>query len=430
MPHVSRTAPAAETARRGSRFRVSLREGRGGPVDFEVLALPAARSGFATSRRFTYTWRAAPPASDVPRLTRLLGPFLCALDERLAPASPERMAELAVHNLRRFAPFTEEGYAVEDAPDGPAAQPESVAPPLDHRRQLVAGITPVTGLVRSGFLCNQDCVMCWQDRGWAGEGRVDVRPFVDELRAQGATALIVSGGEPTLDGELHDVLRHASAAGFRSITVETNAVLLARPGAAAKLREAGATDALVSLHSADPAVSDAITRAPGTHARTVSGILALLEAGVTVVLNSVLTRQALPTLPRLPDFVARSFGTRPRVTLSYPVHPFQHDDLAAVLPTLAELRATVPPTLARSRALGLDLGGVDGPCGPPLCALETGPVPAPRPPIPSPVPDRTWLPACEACLARPSCFGVTRTAAELFGASAVLPFRPEGGLPA
>ena len=426
--------PRPKTPDPRGRFRVKFPAGPPGSIDFEVLALPAERPGFCSSSRYTFTWKIPVPAAGaagatarIAALTRLLGPFLSALDERLAPDSPGRMAELAALNLPRYSPFATAGYTVESpSPTGAGAPAEASSVSAAHRRQIVAGISPVTGLVRTGFLCNQDCVMCWQDRGWGADGRVDVRPWIDELRAEGATALIVSGGEPTLDPDLLAVLRHAAAAGFRSISVETNAVLLARPGAAARLREAGATEALVSLHSSDPGVSDAITRAPGTHARTVAGIGALLDAGVAVFLNAVLTRHALPSLPSLPGFIVQEFGTRPRLTLSYPVHPFRHDDLPRVLPALAELRAVVPAALRRAAALGLELGGVDGPCGLPLCALETGAHAAPRPPVPSSVPDRTHLPPCDACEARLSCFGVTRTTAELFGETAVLPFLPEG----
>ena len=33
-------------------------------------------------------------------------------------------------------------------------------------RQLVAGLDHAEGLIRTGFLCNQDCGICWQDRAW------------------------------------------------------------------------------------------------------------------------------------------------------------------------------------------------------------------------------------------------------------------------
>ena len=54
----------------------------------------------------------------VSQLIRVLGPFLQALDARLAPTTPERMAELAAVNLPRYKPFANDGYTV----TGPATQ--------------------------------------------------------------------------------------------------------------------------------------------------------------------------------------------------------------------------------------------------------------------------------------------------------------------
>jgi MoaA/NifB/PqqE/SkfB family radical SAM enzyme len=107
------------------------------PVDFDVLPLAAGQRGFAQSARYAFAWRS--PALQtlteegtkqtrkgladnlpqlVAQLTRMLGPFLQALDGRLAPTTAERMAELAALNLPRYKPFANEGYTV----TGPATQ--------------------------------------------------------------------------------------------------------------------------------------------------------------------------------------------------------------------------------------------------------------------------------------------------------------------
>ena len=101
------------------------------PVDFDVHPLSSGERGFASSPRYTFTWRspALQTLSDkgtlqtrnrladnlpqlVSQLIRVLGPFLQALDGRLAPATAERMAELVAINLPRYKPFTNEGYTV------------------------------------------------------------------------------------------------------------------------------------------------------------------------------------------------------------------------------------------------------------------------------------------------------------------------------
>ena len=107
------------------------------PVDFDVLPLSSGQQGFVASARYTFAWRspALQTLSDqvtlqtrnrladnlpqlVAQLIRVLGPFLQALDSRLAPTTPERMAELAAINLPRYKPFANEGYSV----TGPSTQ--------------------------------------------------------------------------------------------------------------------------------------------------------------------------------------------------------------------------------------------------------------------------------------------------------------------
>lgn len=105
------------------------------PVDFDVFPLSSEQRGFVASPRYTFVWRspALQTISDrltqqtrkrladnlpqlVAQLLRVLGPFLQALDGRLAPTTPERMAELAALNLPRYKPFGNEGYTVTGPP--------------------------------------------------------------------------------------------------------------------------------------------------------------------------------------------------------------------------------------------------------------------------------------------------------------------------
>jgi hypothetical protein len=261
--------------------------------------------------------------------------------------------------------------------------------PLGFFRQLVAGVEPKQGLVRVGFRCNQDCGMCWQGREWGRYGADQVVRWIEDLRAAGAGALILSGGEPTLDPELVDYLRRARELGFTSVTLETNAVQMAKAGYAERLFEAGLTTAFVSLHSGDAEVSDAITRAPGTHARTVKGTQALLEAGIQVVLNAVMTAEGIDHLGALPDFIHTAFGRHPLLAslmISYPTEPFERSLMAAIAPEPARLRTA-----------------------------------------PGPVDFRVHPEPCSRCAVKPACFGVRVAEFERFGDACVMPIENGSG---
>lgn len=298
-----------------------------------------------------------------------------------------------------------------------------VGVPLAFYRQLVPGAGG-QGLVRTGFNCNQNCGMCWQDREWGRFGPEQILTWIEDLRAAGAQRLNISGGEPTLDSRLADYIRRARELGFDAVTVETNAVQFAKQGLAEKLRDAGVTDCFVSLHSGDAATSDAITRAPGTFVRTVAGVKALLAAGVPVHLNCVMTREGIDHLEGVPDFVHSEFGAHPELRglmLSQPTDPYDRSLLPAIVPEPDRLRRVLRTALDRAFALGVPVRGLDGPCGPPLCAFGADRRITDLAPIPEPLDGRAYLPACDQCAVRHACFGARIADVEMYGDACVSP---------
>lgn len=306
-----------------------------------------------------------------------------------------------------------------------------VGVPMGFYRQVVAGLEQPEGLIRTGFLCNQDCGLCWQDREWGGYDAEQILRWIEDLYAAGARSLIISGGEPTLDASLDRYLRHARALGFTQVTLETNAIQCSKPGVAERLRDAGLTSAFVSLHSGDAATSDAITRAPGTHARTVRGALALLSAGVPVKFNAVMSLEGLDHLAALPDFIDGTFGAHREkllgLMLSYPTEPYDPALSPAIVPEPVKLRRVLRETLDRAFDLGLRPQGLDGPCGPPLCAFGADPRVTALRPVPGPLEFRQHLPACDGCAVRFACFGVRTADVDLYGAACATPLTQRPG---
>jgi MoaA/NifB/PqqE/SkfB family radical SAM enzyme len=192
------------------------------------------------------------------------------------------------------------------------------------------------------------------------------------------------------------------------------------------LHDAGLDCALVSLHSPDAAVSDAETRAPGTHVRTVAGIRNLLYAGVQVILNVLMTPRTLPTLHAWPAFAASHFGGTSllrQIIFSIPCKPFDTDLATEVVPDPYEVSAVLPGVIEEALRLGLPVNGLEMPCGPPMCAFGADARVATLAPLPGPIDFRTHVPACDPCAARPFCFGPRNEQIELFGDEWVVPIR-------
>jgi radical SAM protein with 4Fe4S-binding SPASM domain len=77
-----------------------------------------------------------------------------------------------------------------------------------------------------------------------------------------------------------------------NVKVKTNAVLI-REGEARRLRALGVEQMQISVYSHRPEVHDAITKLPGSLARTVEGIRALRAAGLKVAVSNVMMRSNL-----------------------------------------------------------------------------------------------------------------------------------------
>ena len=163
-------------------------------------------------------------------------------------------------------------------------RPGAGANPLRAGREL---------LLSFAFRCNFACTFCYVEDGLGGRFRgVELdearRLLADPRVTDGVTRIVLSGGEVTLDKDLPRYVALARAVpSVEHVRVQTNASRLADGDTAARLIAAGVDEFFVSLHGADAATCDAITREPGSFAAILAGLDALRGLGATVVTNTV-----------------------------------------------------------------------------------------------------------------------------------------------
>ncbi len=117
--------------------------------------------------------------------------------------------------------------------------------------------------------CNNNCIYCFSKKGRKGsEFRTQVQKAVRE-RMDGIAIL---GGEPTMREDIQDMVSFASNAGFKRITIMTNARPLSKKEFAEALIEKGVSDFVVKLWGPTREVHDAITRSDKSFEETVEGI--------------------------------------------------------------------------------------------------------------------------------------------------------------
>ena len=161
--------------------------------------------------------------------------------------------------------------------------------------------------------CNLRCSHCYQDGSRADElSRAEVLDGLDEIRDlfsswsedHGLTlapGFNITGGEPLLRNDLFDVLGVLADRGWDAFVL-TNGTLVTA-GTARRLAGLGVKGVQVSIEGPE-AVHDAF-RGPGSYQASVAGIRSLLDAGLTVTVNTTLSEINAGAFFELADIVAR-----------------------------------------------------------------------------------------------------------------------------
>ena len=299
----------------------------------------------------------------------------------------------------------------------------------DVRRQIARElVTPslergaegdVHEVVRVNFQCNQACHFCFVSTHLPPPGDEAVRAAILDATGRGVR-VVLSGGEPTLNPRLVEYVALVRSRSSRLIELQTNAVRLDDRELVARLVEAGLDRAFVSLHGATAAVSDAVTGAPGTFARTLIGLDHLCATGIEVTVNFVVcTRNLDELMPLVRLAAARWPGAHVNVSFVAPSSDLVPADRDSI-PRYSDALPVIAGALALARSLGVITHGLDSMCGVPLCLLPAGVRDAlDLQEIPPGFDEGEFLKvdACGGCAFATRCFGVRRRYAALYGTS-------------
>lgn len=209
-------------------------------------------------------------------------------------------------------------------------------------------------VLRPTLDCNQDCVFCSANEtsGNAWSARRGMYRAISRAARRGVARVSFSGGEPTLSPDLVRYVRVAHRCGIGAIEVVTNGVLLEAPARVRALRQAGLTDAFVSLHAHCEEVSRHLTRKAGDFGRTVRAIHGLLDEGIPTVVNHVVNARNHPFLRSFVEFLQGQFGGGVPISFAF-VTP-QHKGLESLdlMPRISEMWPNMRSALHRAVELG------------------------------------------------------------------------------
>jgi len=163
-----------------------------------------------------------------------------------------------------------------------AALPEAKTRPESMTHFLLAGGL-ATLFLEVTDRCNEHCLHCYAE---AGPERTDilsvdaVRRVLADARRLGCSMIQFTGGDPLLHPHLPECVARARKLGFRDVEIYTNGLRLSP----AMLDEFASTrpSFAFSIYSHNADTHDRITRAPGSHRRTVAAIRRCRKHGFDV----------------------------------------------------------------------------------------------------------------------------------------------------
>ncbi|HZR81581.1 MAG TPA: radical SAM protein [Candidatus Binatia bacterium] len=173
---------------------------------------------------------------------------------------------------------------------------------IDIERSPVVAIWEVT---RACDLACRHCRACAvverSPRELTGAEAFDLIEQVAEL-APGV--LVLTGGDPLKRDDIFEIVARAASRGLR-VAVAPSVTPLLTADAIARLAAAGAVRIALSIDAPDAVGHDSFRGTPGSFARTLAATAAVRSAGLSLQINTSLTRASAPRLEELGGLVRR-----------------------------------------------------------------------------------------------------------------------------
>jgi molybdenum cofactor biosynthesis enzyme MoaA len=150
-----------------------------------------------------------------------------------------------------------------------------------------------------GYDCNLACDYCTITPAMRARALPRERVLAELRRGRrdGYDALSLTGGEPTIRGDLLGLVKAARAVGYADVKLQSNGLLLAAAGNMEKLAVAGVSRVHVSIHTHREDRYDALVRRAGSYPLMCKGLAAAVAQGLPVVAEVILKEDTYRDLP-------------------------------------------------------------------------------------------------------------------------------------
>ncbi|MCS4541265.1 MAG: heme b synthase [Euryarchaeota archaeon] len=131
----------------------------------------------------------------------------------------------------------------------------------------------------------------------------EAKQLIDNIASFSKPILIMTGGEPLFRKDIFELTEYGTKKGLR-VVLGTNATLIT-PEIAKKLKEAGIKRVTASLDGASPQSHDNFRKVPGAFESTLKGIEACRQAGISLQVNTTVTKQNIEEIEKILDLVIK-----------------------------------------------------------------------------------------------------------------------------
>lgn len=159
--------------------------------------------------------------------------------------------------------------------------------------------------------------------------------LIDRMADFGHPILIFTGGDPMMRRDLSDLIAYATEKGLRCSLTPT-ATALPTQKRLEQVKEAGIRRIALSLDSSDPTVHDEFRKVDGSWDRTMNILHNAQEVGLSVQVNTTVTKFNLDTLPDMVPFIEDVSAVQwsvffmvptGRAEVEWMISPQEHEDL-------------------------------------------------------------------------------------------------------
>jgi len=149
-------------------------------------------------------------------------------------------------------------------------------------------------LFYTGFRCNNNCIICSiADCKASNEfSTYSLKKEIIRNKKHGFDGLELTGGEPTVRSDIHEIIAFVKRNGISNVSMATNGRMFAYTDFCRKIVKAGLDEVSFSLLGDNAKIHDKLTRTKGSFAQIVQGIkniknyLKIGQISVTTVINT------------------------------------------------------------------------------------------------------------------------------------------------